>query len=86
MLSMRSREEPDTRASTGDEIGVLARRYLDESGSYGLERIDGRIARATERSDWDDVSKWHRVRLRFLRFQQDHALYGGPRPANDARG
>ena len=85
MLSMQGREKSDTRASTGDEVGEVARRYLEESGSYGLERIDAHIARATEKSEWDEVSKWHRVRLRFLRFQQERPGSGRPAPANDTR-
>ena len=83
---MQGQEEQGNTASIRDEVAQLARRYLDESGSFGLERIDAHILRAVDESLWDDVSKWHRVRLRFLRFQQErnltlrHAANDSPAP------
>lgn len=80
---MQAQEEQGSAASIRDEVGELARKYLDESGSYGIERIDAHILRAVDESLWDEVSKWHRVRLRFLRFLQERAL-AERKPANDS--
>ena len=55
-------------------IAVLAERYLMEPGSRGLQAIDGHIEAAMADSRWDDMSKWHRVRLRLLRLQQQRVL------------
>ncbi|WP_066799268.1 hypothetical protein [Sphingomonas soli] len=60
-------------ASIGDEIGVLAQRYLMDPDSRGLQRIDEHIQAAMAESRWDDMSKWHRVRLRLIRMQQQLA-------------
>ena len=57
-----------------EEIAGLARRHLEAPGRAGIADIDAHIIAATEESRWDDVSKWHRVRLRYLRFEQERAL------------
>lgn len=57
-------------APQGDEIAELAGQYLILPAAEGLARVDGEVARATEESRWDDVSKWHRVRFRLIRLQQ----------------
>lgn len=54
-----------------EEIAGLARKYMEDSHCDGLREIDGLILEATDESRWEDVSKWHRVRIRFLRFQQE---------------
>lgn len=56
-----------------DEIAELAGHYLLLPEAEALARIDAEIARATEESRWDDLSKWHRVRLRLIRLHQ-HAV------------
>ncbi len=57
-----------------EEIAALARNYLENPNHGGLGEIDRIIARASAEARWEDVSKWHRVRLRFIRFrQQGHA-------------
>jgi len=56
-----------------DDIADLARQYLNEPGSRGLERIEAQIAEAQGDSRWDDVGKWHRVRFRLMRMQQEQA-------------
>jgi hypothetical protein len=58
---------------SGDDIAELAREYLNEPGSRGLERIEEHIAQAMGDSRWDDMSKWHRVRFRLMRMQQERA-------------
>ena len=57
-----------------EEIAGLARRLLEAPGRSGMRDIDAHIEAATEESRWEDLSKWHRVRLRYLRFEQDRAL------------
>lgn len=57
-----------------DEIGVIAARYLREPGLAGLHRIDAHIREARAESRWDDVSKWHRVRLRLIRLEGQRCL------------
>ncbi|RYY23902.1 MAG: hypothetical protein EOP62_18600 [Sphingomonadales bacterium] len=61
-------------ADISDEIAVLAEQYLMEPGSRGLQRIDAHIQSAMADSRWDDMSKWHRVRFRLIRLQQQRAL------------
>ncbi|MET0308168.1 MAG: hypothetical protein ABW023_05630 [Sphingomonas sp.] len=58
----------------GDEIADLARHYLLEPGIQGVERVDAHIDRAMADSRWDDMSMWHRVRLRLIRFQRERAM------------
>ncbi|GEM_PF-1371916 len=57
----------------GDEIADLAGHYLLLPEREGLARIDAEIARVTSESLWDDVSKWHRVRLRLIRLHHQAA-------------
>ena len=52
-----------------DEIAGLARRHLEAPGRAGMQDIDAHIENATAESRWDDVGKWHRVKLRYLRFR-----------------
>jgi hypothetical protein len=58
----------------GDDIGDLARQYLEEPGTRGLQKIDEHISLAMGDSRWDDMSKWHRVRFRLMRMQQERAI------------
>lgn len=60
--------------TSSDEIGELARKYLEEPGMRGLQKIDEQINLAKDESRWDDMSKWHRVRFRLLRMQQERAI------------
>jgi len=53
-----------------DEIAELAGQYLLLPEREALARIDAEIARATDESRWDDLSKWHRVRFRLIRLHQ----------------
>ena len=66
----------NSQASTGsgDDIADLARQYLEEPGSRGLQKIDEHIKVAMGDSRWDDMSKWHRVRFRLMRMQQERAI------------
>lgn len=66
--------EQGRRAEIGDEIAILAEQYLMEPGSRGLQRIDEHIKAAMHDSRWDDMSKWHRVRFRLIRLQQQRAV------------
>ena len=54
-----------------EEIAGLARRHLEAPGKSGLQDIYAHIMAATEEARWDDVSKWHRVRLRYMRFKSE---------------
>jgi hypothetical protein len=58
----------------GDDIAELAMLYMLEPGIRGVERVDVHIDRAMADSRWDDMSMWHRVRLRLLRFQRARAV------------
>ena len=40
-------------------------------GDRWEEVIDGNIADAARAGDWDEVNKWHRVRLRVIRIQRE---------------
>ena len=73
---MHYQAEQGTPASICDEIAVLAEQYLMEPGSRGLQRIDKHIQSAMAESRWDDMSKWHRVRFRLIRLQQQCAIAG----------
>ena len=57
-----------------DDIAELARAYLCEPGTKGLQKIDEHIRLAMGESRWDDMSKWHRVRFRLMRLQQEQAI------------
>ena len=61
-----------------DEIEQLARTCLKAHPGRSLDVIDANIANATGRRAWDDVGKWHRVRLRLIRmrFVQSARLRG----------
>lgn len=72
-------------AGAGDDIADLARKYLNEPGSRGLERIEAQIAEAKGDSRWDDVGKWHRVRFRLMRMQQERAIGERIDAANESR-
>ena len=67
-------EQARQAAAMCEEIAGLARRHLEAPGKSGLDDIDAHIMAATEEARWDDVSKWHRVRLRYIRFEQERAL------------
>lgn len=55
----------------GDEIAGLARRHLEAPGRAGMDDIDAQISAAAAESRWDDMNKWHRVKLRYIRFEQE---------------
>lgn len=67
---MHGNQEPGRVASPFDEIAGLARSYLEDPRSGGIHEIEEIIEKATDESRWDDVGKWHRVRLRLLRYKQ----------------
>ena len=39
-----------------------------------MEDIDAHITAAAAEARWDDMGKWHRVKLRYIRFEQERAL------------
>ena len=67
---MDTKIERDT-AGRCEEIGELARKYLEDPHCDGAREIDRAIMQAMHEARWDDVSKWHRVRLRYLRFKKE---------------
>ncbi len=71
---MEHKQKPGAAPGRGDEIAELAAKYLKEPGVRGLEMIDARIYAAMGDSEWDEVSKWHRVRLRLLRMRQQRTM------------
>lgn len=58
----------------GDEIAALARQFMLEPGAAGVDRVDAQIEHARADSRWDDMSMWHRVRLRLLRFKREQTV------------
>jgi hypothetical protein len=52
-----------------DEIAIIAKVTMAMGGRY-QEAIDGNIANAKDAGRWDEVNKWHRVRLRIDRMQR----------------
>jgi hypothetical protein len=52
-----------------DGIEIIARVTM-ALGDRCQEAIDGNIANAESAGDWDEVNKWHRVRLRIDRIQR----------------
>jgi hypothetical protein len=56
-----------------DEIATLARETMS-LGNRCLEAIDHNIAHAQHASRWDEMNKWHRVRLRVQRIRQEQGL------------
>ena len=82
---MSGKEEPGVGASRGDEVAELARKYLEEPDCGGYREIERQCHAAVGESRWDDVSKWHRVRLRYLRLQQERDLQRDSSPRDPAR-
>jgi hypothetical protein len=72
--SMYHTVEQGRPISICDEVAMLAEQYLMEPGSRGLQRIDAHISSAKADSRWDDMRKWHRVRFRLIRLQQQRAI------------
>ena len=56
-------------AEEEDEIALIARVTMT-LGAKCEEAIDTNIANAQEARRWDEVNKWHRVRLRIDRFRR----------------
>jgi len=52
-----------------DEIAIIAKVTM-AMGPGCQEAIDGNIANARNAGKWDEVNKWHRVRLRIDRMQR----------------
>jgi len=59
-----------------DEIAVIARVTM-ALGEGCQEAIDDKIANALRTRQWDEMNKWHRVRLRVDRMQRQMTR-GGP--------
>jgi hypothetical protein len=74
---MAGQDERDGAASLCEEIAALARAHLIDSDRDGLQAIDRQCSDALAEGRWDDVGKWHRVRLRYLRFRQQRDLRTG---------
>ena len=72
-----------------DEIAALARETLI-LGRGWQDAIDRTIAEAEEDGRWNDLHKWHRVRLRAQRMRQEldmsDALERGIERRSNARG
>jgi len=57
-----------------DEIAILAVQCLRLGGAKCSEAIELNIAAAVAGGRWDEMNKWHRVRLRARRMQQERSL------------
>ena len=57
-----------------DEVAALAQLQIEQHGARALHGIDEQILRVMAEGNWDEMSKWHRVRLRVIRLQQASAL------------
>ncbi|MEO7688598.1 MAG: hypothetical protein ABIS51_04875 [Sphingomonas sp.] len=53
-----------------DEIAVIAKVTMS-LGDRWEQVIDGNIADAARASEWDQMNKWYRVRLRIIRFRRE---------------
>ena len=82
---MSGEEEQGVGASRSDEVAELARKYLEEPDRGGYREIERQCHEAAGESRWDDVSKWHRVRLRYLRLQQERDLQISHRGRDSSR-
>ncbi|CAN5344654.1 hypothetical protein BH10PSE12_BH10PSE12_18380 [soil metagenome] len=52
-----------------DEIDHIVRQYQDEHAENALFMIDERIDSANAACNWDELEKWHRVRMRIQRLR-----------------
>lgn len=67
-----------------DDIAILAR-VMMALGDGCQKAIDDNITRALGAHQWDEMSKWHRVRARVARMQlqmtrEDAVDFGNARP------
>jgi len=60
-------------ALNSDEIGQLASRCAGPYVGRALEMVDSQIRSATRSESWNDVQKWHQVKLRIRRMQMEDA-------------
>ena len=72
---MSRQHKPQAALGPGDDVAALAAGLIDDI--HGLDSIEREIVRATADSRWDDLGKWHRVRLRYLRLRQQRDLSEG---------
>ena len=56
-----------------DEIAILAKQCMSLGVAKGHEAIELNIAAAVAGGRWEEMNKWHRVRLRARRLQQESA-------------
>ena len=63
--------EMGAAANSDDEIGEIARLYMLQPDADGLGEVECNISRALTEGAWDDLGKWHRVKLRLLRLLQE---------------
>jgi hypothetical protein len=73
-----------------DEIAILARVTMS-LGDGCQKAIDDNIAKAQRAHQWDEMSKWHRVRARVARMQlqmtrEDAVDFGNARPTPGGAG
>jgi hypothetical protein len=57
-----------------DEIAILALQCIRRGRAKCSEAIELNIATAVAGGRWDEMNKWHRVRLRARRLQQEQSL------------
>ena len=60
-----------------DEIAEIALKYMLLPEASRIEKISGNISRAQIDGNWDDLHKWHRVRLRLTRLCQERRIAAG---------
>ena len=63
--------EMGAAANSDDEIGEIARLYMLQPDRDGLGEVECNISRALVEGAWDELSKWHRVKLRLQRLLQE---------------
>jgi len=59
---------------TTDEIAILALQCMRLGSAACSEAIELNIAAAVAGGRWDEMNKWHRVRLRARRMLQEETL------------
>jgi hypothetical protein len=66
------------QGKVGDEIAEIASKYMLLPEASRTDKIASNICRALSDGNWDDLNKWHRVRLRLTRLCKQRSLATQP--------
>jgi hypothetical protein len=68
------RRKQGNMTGTSDEIAILASQCMRLGNAECAEAIELNIAAAVASGRWEEMNKWHRVRLRARRMLQEESL------------